>query len=51
MQTKMNLLFNIDLKKLVRKYVGKKCIDVMKRLRPRVGFYFDIQYVKKNHLK
>ena len=30
-----------------KKYLGKKYIDVMKILRPKVGFFFDFQYVQK----
>jgi hypothetical protein len=29
------------------KYLDKKCIDVVKKLRPRIGFFFEIQYNQK----
>ena len=35
------------MKESIKKHLCKKCIDVVKRLRPSLGIFFDIQYVKK----
>ena len=34
-----------DLKELIKKNFYRKCIDVVKRLRPSLSFFFDIQNI------